>query len=150
MSTEPQLLEQIHYDVCYFGEDREAEIALVEVLAGLPEDVREFALERCRFASVGRTVLGYYIQERELRVLQAEDEETARWLVIFSDDLESNDLRSLIAHEIAHLWLGHQPFGDTRTWLEKERETCSLVKGWGFKGKGADPTDSEEEAARRF
>lgn len=59
MSDIEQLLPEIHQEVTYVGGDAVTEAALVETLARLPADVRKFALERCVFASVGRTTVGH-------------------------------------------------------------------------------------------
>jgi len=38
----------------------------------------------------------------------------------------------VIAHELAHLFLGHTPSNDMETHIEQDKEAKSLVKKWRF------------------
>jgi hypothetical protein len=47
-------------------------------------------------------------------------------------------LESVIAHEIAHVWLGHDPLmGDH---AKEQAAAAALVTEWGFEGIGTQPS----------
>jgi hypothetical protein len=67
------------------------------------------------------------------------------WLL---DDEVQNEQEgfALIAHEIAHVWLGHRVFRRGEAPAEamerahqEERAASQLAKDWGFSGSSADP-----------
>ena len=78
-----ELLEDVHYRVGYFGESRATEEAVVRAVARLPEDVREFACDQCRFISVGHA-LGYYLPGR-VGLDPATDTTEGIWLILLAD-----------------------------------------------------------------
>lgn len=104
--------------------DREVDDIVRGTLGRLPADVLEFALEKCAFASVGSEVPAQVIRP------------TDRWLVLLSEygyEGQPAVSETVVAHEIAHAWLGHEESDD-----DKEREVRALVRSWGFTGHGAD------------
>lgn len=65
------------------------------------------------------------------------------------DKYEREDIVSIIAHEIAHAYLGHANSHSLRSDEvhiadEMEVEACELARSWGFSGRG---TDAESRAA---
>ena len=59
------------------------------------------------------------------------------WLILLEENLTEKDARSIIAHEIAHAWLGHNRLA-ADTDASVEIEAVRQVKQWGFTGLGAD------------
>lgn len=97
----------------------DAEDTLRRAISRLPDEVREFAYDRCRFASVGASMIGQTLPPG------------TRWLILVRDE-ETDE--SVIAHEIAHAWRGHEgPNTDSQ-----EQEVRALVRSWGFSGLGTD------------
>ncbi len=100
----------------------------------LPNKVKEFVYKNCEFISIamfgGKTIYAKseFLQKRH-------------WLIILCHQRINNEYTSVIAHEIAHAWLGHK-HEERGVELEeaapKEKEACLLVKQWGFKGIGAE------------
>jgi hypothetical protein len=139
------LRAEIHYDLSYYGDSRDTQVALVDALERLPADVRTTALDRCTFTSLGQGVVGHYFPQPIRFHSNTNEPEPAQWIVVINDDLGEDDLRSVIAHEIAHIWLGH--WNTTAgTWLDRERQACALVAEWGFTGLGSDPSFHEASA----
>jgi len=59
----------------------------------------------------------------------------ADWLIVLDD--RSPDLETVIAHEVAHAYLGHSiadPLSDDET----ERQASEQTRSWGFTGLGSD------------
>ncbi len=69
--------------------------------------------------------------------------------IVVEEELEADDLRSVIAHEIAHLWLDHDFGVPSETWLRCELEASALVRDWGFAGMGADASDAQASSKAR-
>jgi hypothetical protein len=103
------------------GSDTETEERIVEVLVHLPEGVRTFSLERCRFAS----------DSHDDRKGAAGSD---RVLVLVQDGLDEAAIR----HAIAHAWLGHDAAGLDQAVAVGEDEVRELVAQWEFTGLGAD------------
>jgi hypothetical protein len=103
----PTLEEQIFYDLAYHGDDRETELAIVRVLARLPEEVRAFALERCRFLSVGRDTWGMVLPGRVGVDTFTKRTRNIRVVLLDKQPPKSHPLEPTIAHEVAHAWLRH-------------------------------------------
>src|SRR4051794_24203993 len=93
--------------------DRLADDTLRRTLARLPVDVLEFALDQCAFASVGDGIRAQTLPP------------VGRWLILLGD---GEQLEAVVAHEIAHAFLGHEsPNTDAQ-----EQEVRDLVRSWGF------------------
>ena len=129
--------EQTAYDLAYYGEDPITERLIVEAISRLPERVAEFALDRCRFLSVGLVTLGMAMPGK---VCSHPFERRTRnmWLILLAEGLPDEDAHSIVAHEIAHAWLGHDRLS-VELPTECERDAATLTYEWGFTGKGADP-----------
>ena len=61
------------------------------------------------------------------------------WLIFLADDLPFIDTPGIVAHEIAHAWLGHDKLSAEFTAVV-ETDAANLTASWGFPGRGADPT----------
>jgi hypothetical protein len=116
----------------FFGEDHDTRSAVVSGLVRMPADVSEFALDRCIFTSIGKAAHGVYFP------IVAGME--GMWVVELDERLERDDLESVMAHEVAHIWLEHPQLGTPGEMDAAEVAAASLVKLWGFTGKGAKPT----------
>jgi len=150
--------EGINDRLMYLGEDLDLRTIIIDTLQRLPRDVARFALEHCRFVSVGRATLGITLPGRvgtsshhrqtSWRVIPAylhrllgisDREETSEhiWIIVLDERMAFDDVQSVIAHEIAHAWLGHDRLGNPPE--DCEVQTARLVQQWGFTGIGADP-----------
>jgi hypothetical protein len=94
---------------------------LVNTLARLPEEVYRFTLENVSFHAG---------QSQTLEVKEL----TKSCMII----LKRTDSESLIAHEIAHAYLGHAKTKSRTKNIETEAE--ELRKNWGFKKKEICPS----------
>lgn len=94
---------------------------LVKTLARLPEEVYQFTLENVSFHAG---------QSQTLEVKEL----TKSCMII----LKRTDSESLIAHEIAHAYLGHAKTKSRTKNIEAEAE--ELRKNWGFKKKEICPS----------
>ena len=96
-------------------------IRLVNTLVRLPEEVYQFTVDNISFHAG---------QSQTLEVKEL----TKQCMII----LKRTDSESLIAHEIAHAYLGHaKTLGRSKN-IEVEAE--ELRKGWGFKKKEICPS----------
>lgn len=111
----------------YFGADPATREALVNALSRLPDDARRFAIDKLVFVSCGGGLNGQCLPSRFIA--------EADWLVLIYD--RAQDLETVIAHEVAHAYLGHS-IGDYMSDEETERQAREQVRAWGFSGKGAD------------
>ena len=128
------LEEEVSYRLAYFGEDTRLHRWIVQTVARLPEEVRDFACERCRFLSVGRSALGMVIPA-DIATHALEECTCNMWLILLEEELPEDDAHSIIAHEIAHARLGHNRFTADAS---VEILTAEKTKEWGFTGLGAD------------
>jgi hypothetical protein len=120
--------EEIHYDLAYWGDSEEMEIAIVRTIAKLPEEVAGFAVEECCYLSVGRSCLGMVLPG---------DIGKEKWIILLDERISKRDLHGAIAHEIAHAWLKHDRTSPDCP-VDCEVQAATLTKAWGFAGKGAD------------
>lgn len=133
MDTE--LRREIMYELRYYGESTETEHLILESLLRLPADVRAFALERCAFLSTDN-IRGSYLSAEYVSGLLAG---TREWLVLLHlDGLKPESAESYVAHEIAHIWLGHGTFELANS--TAEIDAAAQVRAWGFKGGGTRPS----------
>jgi len=141
----PDDLNAIQQRLAYYGDDAVLERTIVETLARLPDDVRVFALDQCCFLSVGGANHGMVLPGRIGRqeadytdVGPGESLDGDPWLVLLSESLPPRDAHGIVAHEIAHAWLGHDRLSlDVSP--ECEIDTANLTGRWGFTGLGANP-----------
>jgi hypothetical protein len=131
------LLAEIADRLTYFGEGHETEQAIVSALVSVPAEVREFALDYCRFFSIGDGLLGPYVPGM-VALDPATGSTDGVWLVVLAEGLEAEDAESIVAHELAHLWLGHEVGVESGRWNETEEAACELTRSWGFTGKGSE------------
>ena len=125
---------EIAYDLLYFGESDEVVKVIVETIAKLPATVAAFAIERCAFVSVGKVACGITLPGK-IGVNARTRRSRNQWVILLTERLPSHDRHSIVAHEIAHAWLGHDKLSIN---LPKDCETkaAGLTKSWGFTGKG--------------
>jgi len=137
MALETDTKRRMHH-ICdclvYHGEDPGLRDRIVNVLSLLPDDVTDFALDRCAFLSVGKASAGMVLPGR-IGVHGHEKRSRNFWLVLLDENMPGDD--SVIAHEIAHAWLRHDRLAadDCETW---ERDAADLARSWGFVGRGTD------------
>lgn len=107
---------------------------VTQALMRIPDEVREFVYETCRFTAICNTTV--YRNIKEYR--------NYSWHIFLSGDyIDDDDYQSIIARQIAHAYLGHNKKGgymspEIEEALKYEREACALVKKWGFVGSGAE------------
>ncbi len=146
------LEERVLYDLAYFGEDRETELAIVRALARLPEDVREFALTRCRFSSVGRDASGWTMPGR-LGVDAYSRSSRNVWLIMLEErPPKSRPVEETVGHEVAHAWLRHDlsQAGPIPEDIEDDWEVraAAQARAWGFDGPAANPERERRKLER--
>jgi hypothetical protein len=124
-----------HLGAADLQDDLDLTRTLAETLLCLPEEVAQFACDRCRFISssgcYGMVLPGRLGVHPDTRA--PEDD---LWLILLASDLPEADAHSIVAHEIAHAWLGHDRLSPDLT-PECEVEAATLTAQWGFSGIGA-------------
>lgn len=152
----------------YWGYDPDIEQSIFQCVALLPKEVQEFAIDRCRFLSIGGSANAAVFNGSLLFPPPLHLPEGIRWaidqgrieellsnppmLILLSehivDKYEREDIVSIIAHEIAPAYLGHKPchlkLDEVHIAAEREVQACELASSWGFSGRG---TDAESRAA---
>jgi len=154
--------------------------ALISTIRKLPKEIREFALDNCFFLSMeeglnGTVVAGSHGSNIHWPMLKhLEDQEKIKrinnlerkWRTIVLLDYKiasDDDVDSIIAHEIAHAYLGHDHMmlgevenkevnGQSVPVLKLEYAAYKLTASWGFRGRGADierSALSEDEMPKR-
>ena len=120
----------------YYGEYEAVERTIVETICRLPDPIARFALDRCRFLSVGASVYGMTLPGRAGVASWPEQRSRNIWLIVLADPLPDDSSHSIVAHEIAHAWLKHDRLGFPPE--DCEIQAAETAKIWGFIGKGAD------------
>lgn len=133
-------LEGIHYRIAYLGESEFTRAHIANAVSRLPGDVQDFACERCRFVSVGEGAMGITLPG-SIGVNAHEKRSRNMWIIVLDDRIPVEELDGVVAHEIAHAWLGHNRCEEVT--VDDEVAAATLTREWGFTGRGADP-----EAAR--
>ena len=103
------------------------ERVIVEAVHKLPSEAREFTYYNLRFTSVDDDGV------RIRHIAQARQP----WLITLGEGYVDE---SLIIHEIAHAWLGHEydpQRGELQVTQRDEEAACDLTERWGFDGGGA-------------
>jgi len=110
--------EQIHYDLdLWYIADTEFEKSIIEVAKRLPEDVYDF-------------IQKIYFTKGEGQAIQVEYAKNYKGIVIIDNVFSLQE----IAHEIAHLFLGHGLDEPEKEESEKqEKEANKLIMKWGFR-----------------
>ncbi len=107
------------------------ESMIIRAVHRLPSAAREFVYYNCQFASSEDGVV------RMRHVPQARQP----WLITVG---ARHVDESLIIHEIAHAWLGHEwdpQRGELRITQQDEEVACDLTRQWGFEGEGTERID---------
>lgn len=147
----------------YFNTHEVIEQLIIETLARLPKEIREFVCDHCRFLSIGRSAnavvlngslalpfplnfpegIRSAIELGRIEELLSNPPKLILLSELMIDKYEQEDVISVVAHEIAHAYLGHEPClePDFSLAAEREVEACALASQWGFSGRG---TDAEE------
>ena len=104
------------------------ESVIISTVHQLPGQVREFVYCECCFSCVaprgGQTC---YLQKAR-----------QPWLILLGQELQDE---SVLAHQIAHAWLGHRydpGLAELRATQQEEDAACDLTREWGFGGCGAE------------
>lgn len=114
----------------YMGADADTHHAIVRAVSRLPQVVAQFVVDSCVFFSVGEAVYGQCLPAR---FVEGKD-----WIIVVDEGFPG-DVEALVAHEVAHAYLGHsigEPLGDEET----ERRAREQAVAWGF----PDVTDARE------
>jgi hypothetical protein len=115
-------------NIRYYCDSNEAQWLAIQTVARLPREVREFVFERCVFLSIGHVNHGM--------ALPGTIAQPDTWIILLGERLPQKDAHSIVAHEIAHAWLGHNRFAlDVPP--DCETQAANLTRDWGFTGKGA-------------
>jgi len=104
------------------------ETVTIQAVHRLPDAVREFVYYHCRFAS----------EDDAGVTIRCVPQAGRPWLVTLG---QGGVEESLIAHEIAHAWLGHEcdpQAGELRLTQRDEEAACDLTRQWGFAGTGTE------------
>lgn len=95
----------------------------------LPNNVRQFVQTQCRFLIFEDHVLGATLLVGR------------PWIIVLNGNIldrsSGDDILGIIAHEIAHAWLGHN--GNRLGTREEESAAAQTAAAWGFTGIGATP-----------
>jgi hypothetical protein len=126
------LLQQVYYDLDLFGDvvDDDLQVTIVRTVARLPEEVRDMVIEECRF-----------IEVPEVQTIRPATR--PRWLILLRPDLPAADVPSLIARNIALVWLRRRQPARPCT-LGVDLRAAKLVQSWGFEGPGADVAAAQQ------
>ncbi len=129
-------VEEAAYHLAYHGEDEIMRRVIAETITRLPEEAAAFALDRCYFASVGRTCYGMTLPGRVGRH-GIEKRTHNMWFILLDERLPAEDAHGLVAHEIAHALLKHDRLSSECP-DDCETQAAKLTRQWDFSGKGAD------------
>lgn len=120
----------------YLGNDEDMSLLIGDVLVRLPDEPLLKAIDHFVFASVGRSNQGLILPANILNGGEAES-----WLILLDDAMitsrQAEDVRSVIAHEIAHAYLRHDPLANAGD-VSIELGASRLAREWGFQGSGTD------------
>ena len=97
---------------------------IVQTVHRLPNEAREFTYYNCRFTSV---------DDDGVRIRHL-PQTRQPWLITLGEGYVDE---SLLVHEIAHAWLGHEygpQHGELRVTQREEEAACDLTRQWGFDG----------------
>jgi hypothetical protein len=110
----------------YLGNDPRTHRALIRAPSRVPDDVLDVAIDKCAFFSLGGAGNGQCLPSRFI--------EGAEWLLLIYDD--APDIETVIAHEVAHAYLGHSITDPLMPHEETERQARDLVRSWVSPAKG--------------
>ena len=152
--------EEVYDRIPFFGED-DVKRLITKVILRLPEEVATYVFSRCVFTLFrgpdhGLCFPGRWFHPEESDIADLVEELSGdsfaeltdrvrdrmgriqKWVIILSDDvLTMEDGDSIVAHEIAHAWLGHDTLSSVAI-KDFESEACEQTREWGFGGRGAD------------
>lgn len=115
--------------------------AVVRTVHKLPDKVKDFVYENCKFSSPFGGGSALYVKSNHVV--------ERPWLITLAENLTDE---SIIAHEIAHAFLDHKggsELVEIEEAMKEETEVCSLAKQWGFSGSGTKVSKSLIEAKKR-
>jgi hypothetical protein len=127
---------------------------IATALTRLPEEVRDFVVREQRVRIVCTPPSGIYGQTFRSEVFACPQlnrwkegdpppKIEPRWVVLITQDaydLPDNDVQTLVAHEVAHAWLGQVHIGGCTGELEdtpEEQAVRAKAREWGFTGYSA-------------
>ena len=151
-------IEKLNDRIPDYCDNIEVHTAVLKTVSRLPADVQKYACERCVFLALaengmvfpGRITYPHSSESVEMfeqvpcgaSLLELADyvetyERKAKWIILLPGCLAADEAQSIIAHEIAHAFLGHDRLSIC-DFIDVETEACNLVRSWGFGGLGAD------------
>lgn len=149
--------EEMFSKAPYFGQDMVMRATLAQVLTRVPESVREFVLGKCVITSSVEPRFGGIVWKAQVPK-QALDSPHEFWLIVLSElawsagmDMvrrkglkevaksQNERWRHIIAHEIAHAYLGHDRMNPDLP-EDTEAEADRLAARWGFANSDARTT----------
>ena len=152
-------IEELDRRIPDYCDNIEVHTAVLKTVSRLPADVQEYACERCVFLALaengmvfpGRITYPHWSESVEMLeqapkgaskleladYLEAAFDRKAKWIILLPGCLAADEAQSIIAHEIAHAFLGHDRLSIC-DFIDVETEACNLVRSWGFGGRGAD------------
>lgn len=128
-------LEGVHYQLGEIYTDERLEGIITETVLRLPPDVRNFVYDNCIF---------WGIASDGGKAFCAQANSHLDWIIILGENADEN----LVAHEIAHCWLGHRHPMERASAKEVGPEEMAAnykAKEWGF-----DVQDMIERDKKRF
>ena len=112
----------------------------------LPTDVREFVFEKCYFETMDG-MCGTVFRSSSLAY---------EWVILLGEppdgDMFSEDSIGIVAHEIAHAFLGHDSLAGMagkEVPPDHETQACALAAQWGFTGKGIEDPHAGVRGSKR-
>jgi hypothetical protein len=129
-------------ELFYLGPSQYVRHYILAALLRMPDDVANFAANRCFFTSLGGPG---DIHALTLPPNVAGD----RWMIALLESSADDPEESMttVAEEVAHAWLGHR-YEDGSD--EFEAAASAQVRQWGFKGgTTADPRRCRQRLTRR-
>ena len=114
-TTKDSIEKRLHFH----GHNTTKKIVL-EVLGKLPANVRDYTLNECQFAGVGKAAIGLAIPH------------TSRRVVVLDETRSVAEVKSTAAHEVAHIWLRHTDSHCDLSPAQREQDADDKAREWGF------------------
>jgi predicted SprT family Zn-dependent metalloprotease len=113
--------------------DDEVRAIIEETQARLPQAIQAVVDHECHFLVYRQGTHGLALHRDRLQ--------DKPWLLVIEASVDAADAHGVVAHEIAHAWLGHRYGGSA----DEESAAPELAATWGFTGSGAGwPEDDAE------
>jgi len=107
-----------------------------EVIASLPDEVADWVVDGISFIDFsGIGSVAASVSARPSMVKSEPPPIFPARLVIVLGEAEASRMQFVVAHEIAHHWLGHRPANTKAGYETQEREADAQANEWGFAGE---------------